>query len=127
MAEPRHWIRTGLASCLALALAGCAHRSVTVVSDPPGAFVALYPRTKMTTVTPGQLAGLQARRNYTIRLSLKGYDTTYAAIPPAPGLPWPVPINFFIQWAGGYDSSVEVKLRPCTDPSGCLEDEEYRR
>ena len=105
---------------LALAVfEGCAHRTVTVNTDPPGALVSLYPTGQVATVTPGPLAGLRAGRRYMVRVVRKGYETTYAAIPPASGLPWPPPINLVIQLAGGYDSSIDIPLQPCTDEAAC--------
>jgi hypothetical protein len=117
-----------LSECLAASmLAACAHRTVTVQSDPPGALVKLYPVGGQMTVTPGTLHGLRTGRSYTVRAVLKGYDASYAEIPPDPMFPWPFPINIAIQAFGGYDTSVELKLRPCTEQSGCLESEAERQ
>ena len=124
---PRMGRGFGLLLIAAVLTAGCAYRTVTVESDPPGALVALYPKPKLTTVTPGSLRDLRAGRDYTVRVMLKGYDITYAAIPAHPGFPWPWPINKIIQWSGGYDSTISVTMRKCTDPSGCLEDEGTRQ
>jgi len=109
-----------------LVVAGCAHRQVTVVTDPPGALVGLYPMRKAATVSPGALR-LKAGTDYTVQATLEGYETTYAAVPAAPGFNWPFPINMIIQAQGGYDSTVSIALRPCTRPDGCREPEGMRQ
>ena len=74
----------------------------------------------MSTVSPGSIHGLRAGKDYTLGATLKGYDTAYVATP-AVGFPWPVPINFIIQVTGGYDSTVDITLRPCSGSAGCSE------
>ncbi len=104
---------------VAAALSACAHRDVTLVSEPPGAFVYVYPTGKVSTITPGVMQGLRASQNYTVVATLKGYDTLRVIIPGDSTFPWPFPINFIVSWSGGYDSTISFKLYPCTAPGGC--------
>ena len=104
--------------CLAIA-AGCAHRTVAVVTDPPGALVSTYPDRKVTTISPGPLTGLRTLRSYTVRAALPGHVTTYAVVPQDSSFPWPPPINLAIEYFGGYDSTLEIKLPPCPSEGTC--------
>ena len=103
----------------AVLLSACAHRDVTLVSDPPGAFVYVYPTGKVSTITPGVMQGLRASQNYTVVATLKGYDPLRVIISGDSTFPWPFPINFIISWCGGYDSTISFKMYPCTTPDGC--------
>ena len=108
-----------LALSLSIALSACAHRTLHVVSDPPGAFVYVFPHGKISTIAPGALVGLRASGNYTLVASLKGYETARVIAPAESSFPWPFPINFIIAWSGGYDETVTVKLYPCESSDGC--------
>jgi hypothetical protein len=123
-------MRLAAALCLAVSAlfaSACAHRTVMVHTEPEGAFVTVNQHIGMTAVSPGPLVGLRASRNYTVRAVLAGYDPTFAEIAPAPGVPWPWPINQIVGATGAYDSEITVKLLPCTDPAGCSEGQLIRR
>ena len=116
---------TILVAILIAAAEGCAHRTVTVVTNPPGGLVTIYPRGK-TTVSPGAFE-LRASKPYSVKATLKGYDVTYGQIPSAEGswfAPWP--INVIAAERGEYDSVVTLELHPCSTPDRCLGDEATR-
>jgi len=116
---------TILGTLLVAAGGGCAHRTVTVVTNPPGGLVTIYPRGE-TTVSPAAL-DLRASKPYTVKATLKGYDVTYGQVPSAGGswfAPWP--INVIAAERGEYDSIVTLELHPCSTPDGCLEAERTR-